>query len=89
MTKYLNLTEAANIIGISRMTIHRWVKKGKLSPIIIAGYPVLRVEQVKPYVKKQCENCYHEKHEDGQKCCACREICDMEDGCKDWVWKWN
>lgn len=87
---YLNLTESAEVIGISRMTIHRWVKKGKLRPIIIGDYPLLTPEQILPYViKKRCLNCYHEKHKNGTQTCACRELCDMEDGCKDWAWKWN
>jgi len=86
---YLNLTEAAIAIGISRMTISRWVKKGKLKPITIGNYPLLTPAQIYPYLSKHCSNCYHEKHENGTRVCTCREISDIEGGCKDWVWKWN
>jgi len=87
---YLNLTQAATAIGVSRMTIHRWIKQGKLTPIKIGDYPLLTPAQLYPYIAgKHCTNCGYEKHENGTTVCACREISDMEDGCKDWVWKWN
>ena len=83
---YLNLTDSAEMLGISRMTIHRWIKKGKITPIIIGDYPLFTPEQLRPYiVNKTCTNCYHNSNAH----CNCREACDIEQGCKDWVWKCN
>ena len=88
-SNYLNLTESAKMLGISYMTMHRWIKKGKLKPIIIGEYPLLTPEQLRPYVvQKRCLNCCHEQNSH----CTCREICDMEtkpNKCTDWEWKWD
>lgn len=29
--------EAAKILGVSRMTIFRWLKAGRLAPVVVAG----------------------------------------------------
>jgi len=86
---YYTISESAEIVGVSRKTIHLWINEGKLKPEPAWGRSFLTLAQLKPFVVHKCSNCYHERRENGTNCCACRETCDMEDGCKDWVWKWN
>lgn len=83
------MTEAASMLGVSYMTVYRWVQKGKLKPEKVWGRQLLTLDQLAPYIIKRCSNCYHENHENGIRTCACREISDIADGCPDWRWKWN
>jgi len=36
-----NLTKAARFLDVSYMTIHRWIKSGKLHTVIIGGSPFI------------------------------------------------
>jgi len=42
----VNLTEASRQLGISYMTLWRWIKKKKVTPIRIAGLPYLTLDQM-------------------------------------------
>ena len=42
----VNLKEASRRLGISYMTLFRWIKKGKVTPIRILGLPYLPLDQV-------------------------------------------
>jgi hypothetical protein len=86
---YFSLPQAAPMLGVCYMTVHRWVHHGKLIPAKVWGRQVVSLDQLRLLAVHRCSNCYHQKHEDSTKTCACREISDMEDGCKDWVWKWS
>lgn len=33
-TKFINITDAAKAYGVTRMTIHRWIKNGKIKHIV-------------------------------------------------------
>jgi excisionase family DNA binding protein len=86
----LTVDQFARDVGHPRITVYRWIERHKINSITIGKTLYIPTSELKPhFVIKKCTNCYHEKHEDGTKTCACREISDMEDGCKDWVWKWT
>jgi len=42
----VNLSEASRQLGISYMTLWRWIKRGKVTPIRIVGLPFLTLDQV-------------------------------------------
>jgi len=42
----VNLSEAARRLKISYVTLWRWVKKGKVTPVRILGLPYLTLEQI-------------------------------------------
>ena len=52
----LNMTEAANLIGVDRRTILRWVEKGYLQAITYpsGNHRILETE-IKSFLKKQKE----------------------------------
>ncbi|GAJ07356.1 unnamed protein product, partial [marine sediment metagenome] len=52
----VNQTRAAEILGVTRMTIWNWIKEGKLQVVIVAGLrmiPQSEVERVKREIKEQ------------------------------------
>jgi len=42
----VNLSEASRRLGISYVTLWRWIKKGKVTPVRILGLPYLTLDQV-------------------------------------------
>jgi excisionase family DNA binding protein len=53
---FVNQTRAAEILGVTRMTIWNWIKEGKLQVVIVAGLrmiPQSEVERVKREIKEQ------------------------------------
>lgn len=42
----VNLKEASRRLGISYMTLWRWIKKGKVTPVRLLGLPFLTLDQV-------------------------------------------
>ena len=42
----VNLKEASRRLGISYMTLFRWIKKGRVTPIRILGLPYMTLDQV-------------------------------------------
>lgn len=45
-SSYVNLSEAARRLQISYVTLWRWVKKGKVTPVRIQGLPYLTLGQI-------------------------------------------
>ena len=43
---YLNQTQAAEALGVSRMTVCRWIKEAKMQTVDIAGHRVITVAEV-------------------------------------------
>ncbi|MFX0208360.1 MAG: helix-turn-helix domain-containing protein [Candidatus Hodarchaeota archaeon] len=43
---FINQTRAAEIIGVSRMTIWQWIKEGKIQPVIVGGLRMLPQSEV-------------------------------------------
>lgn len=33
----MNFTDAADLIGISRQTLYKWIRQGKVTPVVISG----------------------------------------------------
>jgi excisionase family DNA binding protein len=86
----LTVDQFAQYTGRPRITIYKWIDRGKLKSITLGKTLYIPTYELTiDRVARKCSNCYHEKHEDGTRTCACRELSNMEDGCKDWVWKWN
>jgi len=86
IVNWYTMSEAAPMLGVGYMTLYRWVRKKKLTPEERWGRKLLTLEQLEPLVVHRCSNCYHHL-ENGL--CSCREQCDMNDPCADWIWKWN
>lgn len=42
----VNLSEASRRLKISYVTLWRWIKKGKVTPVRILGLPYLTLDQV-------------------------------------------
>ena len=88
LDNYYTISEAADMIGVHRTTLHRWIRDGKLKPERIWGRSLLALDQLRPLAIKKCATCDHQY--DSR--CACRETCNIptEPGqCADWAWKWN
>jgi len=45
-TEYINLSEASRRLQVSYVTLWRWIKKGKVTPVRILGLPYLTLDQV-------------------------------------------
>ncbi len=48
-TDILSISEAAKQLGITRMTLYRWIDKGKIQSLMFGGYraiPVVEVERL-------------------------------------------
>ena len=42
----VNLSEASRRLGVTKVTLWRWIKKGKVAPVRLLGLPFLTFEQV-------------------------------------------
>lgn len=45
--EYISTTQAAKILGVTKMTIGRWIKQGKLSAIMVANNWIIPVAAVR------------------------------------------
>ena len=52
-TNLINLSEASRRLEISYVTLWRWIKGGKVTPIRILGLPYLSIDQVESLKKKE------------------------------------
>ena len=53
---FVNQTRAAEILGISRMTVWQWLKEGKIQAVIVGGLrmiPRSEVERLKQEMNEQ------------------------------------
>ena len=53
---FVNQTRAAEVLGVSRMTIWQWIKDGKMQAVIVAGLrmiPQSEVERLKREMNEQ------------------------------------
>ena len=51
----VNLSEAARRLGITKVTMWRWIKKRRVTPVRILGLPYLTLDQVES-LKNQKNN---------------------------------
>ena len=49
-------SEAAQLIGIGYATVYRWIKSGKLIPVIIAGHALIPKDEINRLRRKQRNN---------------------------------
>lgn len=52
----VNLSEASRRLEISYVTLWRWIKKGKVTPVRILGLPYLSIDQVESLKKQEKKN---------------------------------
>jgi len=52
----VNLSEASRRLEISYVTLWRWIKKGKVTPVRILGLPYLSIDQVESLKKQEGKN---------------------------------
>ncbi|MBA7682502.1 hypothetical protein ES703_90852 [subsurface metagenome] len=45
-TNLVNLAEASRLLGVSYVTLWRWIKKGKVTPVRLLGMPFLTLDQI-------------------------------------------
>jgi len=45
-TNLVNLSEASRRLQVSYVTLWRWIKKGKVTPVRILGLPYLTLDQI-------------------------------------------
>ena len=45
-TNLVNLSEASRRLGINYVTLWRWIKKGRVTPVRLLGLPFLTLDQV-------------------------------------------
>lgn len=79
-----NPTEAAKLIGVSHMTVYRWLKQGKIEQIEVDHCSLIPRSEILRLQIKRCSNCYHYQ-EFGH--CSCRAAEDVEtrpNMCHDW-----
>jgi excisionase family DNA binding protein len=83
---YYTIAEAAPMVGVTRKTIHQWIKDGKICPYRVWGRSLFTLDELQPLVVHTCNTCYHYK--DGV--CACRDQADVSGNgkCLDWTWRW-
>jgi len=48
----VNLSEASRRLGINYVTLWRWIKKGKVTPVRILGLPYLTTDQLRGLSKE-------------------------------------
>ena len=51
-TNLVNLSEASRRLGINYVTLWRWIKKGKVTPVRLLGLPFLTLNQVESLKKE-------------------------------------
>jgi len=54
-TNIVNLTEAAKRLEVSYVTLWRWIKKGKVMPVRLLGYPFLTLDQIESLKKEKSD----------------------------------
>jgi len=52
--KYVNMSQAARLLGVTRVTVYNMVRRGELDVVMrVTGLPYLSTEQVKDLAKKR------------------------------------
>lgn len=51
MEKLYKIKEASGLLSVSRVTIYRWAKKGKISIVYINGNPRIKESELKNLMK--------------------------------------
>lgn len=54
--EFFTVTQAAELLGVSRMTVHRWVRSGRLRGIKAGNFLLLSPSEVKAEVAKRERN---------------------------------
>jgi len=49
----INLSEASRQLGVNYVTLWRWIKRGKVTPVRILGLPYLTIDQVESLKKEK------------------------------------
>jgi len=52
MRKLLTLTEVSLLLRVSPITVRRWIKKGKLSPLRVGRKLLFREEEIEKLLKE-------------------------------------
>jgi len=45
-TDILSISEAAKALGVGRMTLYRWINKGKIQSLMFGGYRAIPLAEV-------------------------------------------
>jgi len=52
-SNFVNLSEASRRLEISYVTLWRWIKQGKVTPVRLLGLPFLTLDQVESLKKEK------------------------------------
>ena len=63
----VNLSEASRRLEISYVTLWRWIKKGKVTPVRILGLPYLTLDQVESLKKEMNKQATGKEERDARK----------------------
>ena len=77
-TKWVNLSQAAKVAGVSRQTIYNWIQQNKIFTVEFGSSSFISIKNLEPYIIHQCSTCYHRTDSH----CACRE--EIIKNCPDW-----
>ena len=80
---YYSIEETYPLLGISRMTLFRWLKRNKIYALRIADRVLIPKIEIERLRLKVCSTCYHNQNS----LCSCREKADMitkPGKCPDW-----
>ena len=80
-TDLYTIDEAYLLMGISRMTLFRWLKSKKIFALKLSNRVFIPKVEIERLRRKVCSTCFHQTD---TLLCACREISDMSNPCHDW-----
>ena len=85
MPDLFSTQEAADLIGISNMTVFRWIKAGRLTPVSVDHRTLITRTEILREVIKKCSTCYYNQ-EFGHCSCRMAEDVDARPGkCSNWL----
>lgn len=53
MEKMFNVIKTAQFLGVSRQTIYRWEKEGKIKPVLVNGKNKYRESEIKKMIEEK------------------------------------
>ena len=51
---YFTIKEAANVLGVHRVTVHRWLKSGKAASVMVASRRVIPENEIERLKRVKC-----------------------------------
>lgn len=52
MENMFSVTKTSKILGVSRQTIYRWEKEGKIRPVLVNGFKKYKESEIKKMIQE-------------------------------------